>query len=145
MFKLKKILNKHNNAPEFEVQKMSYDAIGVKEAVYLFSSSELTSFVDESEGSHTYYVSYANIGEFDDNRDALCYRITPDMFFEVKCENGGEIPDVGKKFVLYRSFDKQGFSSVQIVSSSQNSDGYVVDASNWDVNKTVLVRFHCKQ
>jgi hypothetical protein len=41
MFKLKKILNKHNNAPEFELLKISSSTVGQKGAVYALQDGEL--------------------------------------------------------------------------------------------------------
>ena len=143
MFKLKKILNKHNNAPELEILPVALDTIAVRESIYYLSQSELANFLIDSTDYPAYYVVYADFDEYADNRNAECVRITPDMIFEVKC-NG--IPTVGLPFALEKEEGYiGGFRTIKIADSPNTADGYIVDVTPYSKNGCVLVRFHCKQ
>ena len=143
MFKLKKIINKHNNAPELEIQEMSSSCIGEPEFVYYLSNGELTNTRPDDDSEILYYLSYAEIGEMDMERSAKCLRITSDMLFEVTCTSD-TIPSRGDKFVIVSDFDRSGYNKVKKAESDM-SDGYYVNVDDWHKTKKVLVRFHCKQ
>ena len=143
MFKLKKILNKHNNAPEVEKMSLQYDTIGEKECIYYVYYGDLTPYKDESEKRHIYYIIYGDvdIGDYG-SRTVDCVRITPDMLFEVKYS--GSYPQIGNRFALTKSFESSGFDGIRIISGSDDySDGYIVDNSDFQKNGRVLIRFHC--
>ena len=145
MFKLKKIINKHNNAPEIEVQTLTTDITGNWENVYLLRDGELSAYYDKSETRRAYYVVYGNLGEFDSERSLPCVRITPDMLFEAECASDIANPRDGMRFSLNESYERSGFDSIKSAYSDAESDGCIVDASNWSKKRTVLVRFHCFQ
>ena len=143
MFKLKKILNKHNNAPELETLDMSDSTYGAIEYIYTLCDGQLTS-QDETVEDKIYYVSYRIIDEYEhENRRAECYRITPEMIFEVTCPSS---VTVGQLFKLAKSDYLYGYDRITVNGiTREESDGYIVDVSNYDSKKKVLVRFHCKQ
>ena len=145
MFKLKKILNKSNNAPEVEEMTLMNDVIGKKENIYFVNFGELSPFDDESELGHTLYVIYSDVDELDyQNRKVKCIRITPDMIFEVELNDN--YARFGDRFVIYAKNNMQGYESIQLCQSQdEKSDGYIVDVSDLRTKGTVLVRFHCIQ
>jgi hypothetical protein len=145
MFKLKKILNKHNNAPEFELLKISSSTVGEKGAVYALQDGELCTLMSEESHDLTYYVSFDVVEEMQMQRETRCFRITPDMIFEVKCESNENYISCGDKFVLVKPYNNFGTLTVKKASEGEESDGYIVGIENYPVNKTVLVRFHCNQ
>ena len=71
MFKLKKILNKHNNAPEYEKLLVSSDTICKPENIYNLQEGNLTSYVDQRNNVRNYYVEYGTVGEFDAEREVV--------------------------------------------------------------------------
>ena len=104
---------------------------------------ELTSNVNlDIEPNNLLFIAYSNVGEYDEERDVVCTRITPDMIFEAKPTTS---IIKGNKFKLRKTTDKCGFDSIEPAGADERSDGYVVDASNYALNKTLLVRFHCNQ
>ncbi len=143
MFKLKKIFNKHNNAPELEEQNVGYDTRCERERIYFFYDGNLTHYRPQDTGEVVYYLSYGTVGEMDENRRINCFRVTPEMIFEVSCPEGA--PYAGDKFILQSSEERCGFDSVKRVDISEESDGYFVNTDNWFKTKKVLVRLHCKQ
>ena len=143
MFKLKKILNKHNNAPEIEILHLINDCVGQRECIYFVNYGELSPYDDESQEGHIYYLIYDDVEELDyDNRYVKCARITPNMFFEVKLN--ASYVKVGDKFALQKSNSLAGFDGISLVQTDgEHTDGYVCDVSNLQTRGTVLVRFHC--
>ena len=129
MFKLKKILNKHNNAPEMEKLNLMNDTLGKKECIYFIHYGELSPLEFTTDKIHAYYVIYNDIAEGDyGNREVDCIRITSDMIFEVKYT--GTYPQRGERFVLTQSNPNAGYDGISIVESpDEKSHGYVVDSS----------------
>lgn len=143
MFKLKKILNKHNNAPEMEKLNLIGDTLGKKECIYFVRYGELTPLEFTTDKIPAYYVIYNDVAEGDyDNRAVDCIRITSNMIFEVKYS--GTSPQLGDRFVLTQSNPNAGYDGISIVENPEDkSHGYVVDSSSLSKNGRVLVRFHC--
>jgi len=143
MFKLKKILNKHNNAPEIEILPLEASSYSKPGQLFLASNGELTAQIG-TEYSDTIYVVLDEINDYSESRLAKCFRVTPDMIFEVECKNVNTI--FGNKFTITTAYTSYGYDGILIVSDeTKTSTGYVVDTSDLAKNKTVLVRFHCKQ
>ena len=143
MFKLRKIFNKHNNAPELEIQKISYESFGRRDRIYVLEEGLLihTPLVESDE--RIYYLCSGTVNEFDDIRTVECFRITPDMIFEATCSDN-YCPNVGDKFTLVSDEDKVGYVRVTRTTSGA-SDGFFVGVEDWSKKRTALVRFHCKQ
>ena len=142
MFKLKKILNKHNNAPEIEIHEMEGTSIGKIEHIYALCDGALYANVTEEELA-TLYVGFREISEYDEMRKLECFRVTPDMIFEVNCST---TTTAGAKFKMMKTSSMYGYDYISIVTNPDGySDGYVVDVSNQKNTGKVLVRFHCKQ
>ncbi len=143
MFKLKKILNKHNNAPELEFQNVSYESYGRRERVYVLENGMLTHNPYNDEGK-IYYLANGTVDDFDIDRAISCFRITPDMIFEVDL-SAAYPPAVGDKFALQSHEERVGYDSVIRVEQDQASDGFFVNTDEWHKTKKALVRFHCNQ
>ena len=145
MFKLKKIFNKHNNAPELEIQRMDYDSIDERDIIYCFHDGMLTSRRPENGDTALFYMACETVNPNDPFRLVKCYRITSDMLFEAHCSSALE-PKCGQRFVLVADTQGNGFSRVETATDDQDSDGYYAEISNdWKNTKKVLVRLHCKQ
>ena len=143
MFKLKKILNKHNNAPEIEILDMEQATIGAMERIYYLTNAKLAFYSNDSERP-TFYVGLRVLDDYSSERRMECYRITPDMIFEVKHTTTTR---AGDKFKLISTTESEGFSQITTfdVTSSEENHGYVVDASNQKTTGKILIRFHCYQ
>ncbi len=146
MFKLKKIFNKHNNAPELEKYNADYNTFTEPNFVYYLNYGYLSYSLPEGyDDEKILYISCSRVEEFNDDKMADCFRITPDMIFETTCPTGST-PHPGDKFILKQAESKnKGFESVQRVENTEESDGFFVNTDNWNTTKKVLIRFHCKQ
>lgn len=144
MFKLKKIFNKHNNAPELEEQKISYDSIGEREKIYVLEEGSLVHRPLYEPDVRIYYLCCGEVQEFDDSRVTKCFRITPDMIFETSSTDTSA-PNAGDKFKLISEDDRKGYSKVTKAEDEDTSDGFFVNVDDWYKTKKVLVRFHCTQ
>lgn len=143
MFKLKQIINKHNNAPEMENIYMEDTTTGETEYIYVLRDGMLVNTIES--GYETLYISFGHLTEFEYvTRFVDCYRITPDMIFEVKCPT---YPTVGQRFALAKTNEREGYSKIIPLNSESSSEshGYITDTSEYKTRGTVLVRFHCKQ
>ncbi|MBQ7333527.1 MAG: hypothetical protein IJW38_04175 [Clostridia bacterium] len=142
MFKLRRILNNHNNAAEIEKYPVSQDSYGINGSIYIMILGELTSTVPKYTTDCTYYVACGNVDLADTDREVRCVRVTPDMVFEVFCPTR---ITKGAQFELVQPTAINGYDTIkQATVSSERVDGYVVDIiSDSTGGTTALVRFHC--
>ncbi len=142
MFKLRRILNNHNNAAEIETYPVSKDSYGINGSIYIMISGELTSTEPKITTDCTYYVACGDVDLADTDREVRCVRVTPDMLFEVLCPTR---ISKGEKFELVQPTAQMGYNTIkQATVSSERVDGYVVDIiSDSNGGTTALVRFHC--
>lgn len=143
MFKLKQIINKHHNAPEMERATLDWSTTGVAGNIYYFVNGYL--FGEGETKSDILYLSLKNVHEsYEGERIVECFRITPEMILETGVSKNCT---PGAKFKLVYSGSYSGYPGIQVLEdgSEEESDGYIVDSSEYDRRRTVLIRFHCKQ
>ena len=142
MFKLKKILNARNNAPEYEIWDLNNAVLGTPGNIYtLFDGMLNTSFYDPNK-SGDFYVCTKAMDDISSERKQWCYRVTPDMIFETTVPSNYKFT-VGQLVTLTEESNNCGYSSVAAGGDRETADGIIVGANEGDSNK-VLVRLFCK-
>ena len=145
MFKLKRILNKSHNAPEIETMTVIQDISANKDCIYHLMNGQLCTYSMDDQKTGLLYLALDGVDNYEfGDRTIRCFRITPDMIFEVTASASSVSP--GQRFQLVDS-DNSGYSGIRILSTTdtESSDGFVYDTSDFSKSKKIYIRFHCKQ
>lgn len=134
MFKLKKIFNSGVNVPEPEIVPVQPPLSGKPGCAFVLSEGKLI------RGDGLTMPSYINIAPIkSSDTSAICYRITPDMLFEVEIM-GEDISSVenGMKLPIY--LEKNAFCKVGDIPEDGLATVYDTNGATKD-NDTVYVVF----